>query len=144
VTKSVPDTPLVGVPQWTRRLLLRCQENFRFQRAFAGCARMCQLSMVAGKHSPSLGISYLVGAIEAICQGGGDRGSFSDFVRERLWEPTALDEILDWVYGSVRSAHFHAGQNSRCNRRSTCSIYRRQELGRLMPTVFSGRLSRAG
>jgi hypothetical protein len=78
--------------------------------AFDRCARLYQVSLVCGRIYPSVGFAYRVAAAEAIVSATPDYKGFSDFVRAHVIPRDDLDPLLDYLYGRVRSAHFHAGE----------------------------------
>jgi hypothetical protein len=49
------------------------------------------------------------GAIEAIAQATIPGSSFADFIRRYVPDLGERDPRLDFLYGTVRSGHFHAG-----------------------------------
>lgn len=75
---------------------------------FDSCARLFQVGLDVGRHYPSAELAYKVAAIEALSATEGS--GFSDFMRRYCRMPEAeLKPYLDFLYGSVRSSHFHAG-----------------------------------
>ena len=100
----------VKCPQEIRKVLRAVEKgDYRTREAFDGCARLVQVGLVLGRRYPSVQLAFLVGAVEAICQATGDYAGFSDFVRRRTAKSVS-DELLDFIYGNVRSAVFHGGQ----------------------------------
>lgn len=97
-------------PQETRKIL-RGVKNSDPQdaAAFDSCARLYQVALTAGSHFPSVSLAYQIAAVEAITTTDSDYTNFSDFMRKNLSGIDGLDKFLNWLYGSVRSAHFHAG-----------------------------------
>ena len=78
--------------------------------AFDCGARLYQVAAVCGRFFPSVGLAYRVAAVEAVCQADDTSKGFSDFMRKYVTSQGDLDKILDYLYGVVRSSHFHAGQ----------------------------------
>jgi len=80
--------------------------------AFDRCARLYQVAAVVGRQFPSVGLAYRVAAIEAITGANKACRGFSDFMRKhvRSVNNLELETALEYLYGDVRSAHFHAGQ----------------------------------
>ncbi|SCC53724.1 hypothetical protein [Bacillus wiedmannii] len=68
--------------------------------------RLYNLSLIVYRFSPSSHIAYLVAAIEALSKS--EEKSFSEFVR--YYVKDADNAFLDFLYGNVRSGHFHSGQ----------------------------------
>jgi len=77
--------------------------------AFDCGARLYQVALVCGRFFPSLGLAYRVAAVEAISESDSDCEGFSQFTRKNIKSKENLDTILEYLYGKVRSAHFHAG-----------------------------------
>jgi hypothetical protein len=99
------------LPQETRRVLRGVDTAPPVVRdAFDRCARLYQVSLVCGRIYPSVGFAYRVAAVEAIVSASPDYENFSDFVRANVVPREDLDAVLDYLYGRVRSAHFHAGE----------------------------------
>ena len=89
------------------RRILRGLKNCEIKKqiAFNNCARLYQIAMNEGRYMPSLNVSYKVGAIDAIANSYGKQ--WKDFMREII--PDIDNNILDYLYGTVRSAHWHSG-----------------------------------
>lgn len=100
---------LVTLPEETRKIFRLIQDNIQFRYAFDACARLYQLSLAISRYSISASLAYRVASIDAICNSIGTMKGPSDFIR-RYAPETVNDEILDFLYGKVRSAHFHAGE----------------------------------
>jgi len=99
---------LITLPEETRKIFRLLQSNVQFGYAFDACARLYQLSLIISRHSISASLAYRVAAIEAICQSMGSINSPSEFIRK--YSPDRVsEEFLDFLYGKVRSGHFHAG-----------------------------------
>ncbi len=97
-------------PRETRKIL-RAVENGdpKDTDAFDNCARLYQVALTIGRRFPSVSLAYQIAAVEAITTIDADYNGFSDFMRRNLPNTDGLDKFLDWLYSSVRSAHFHAG-----------------------------------
>jgi hypothetical protein len=78
--------------------------------AFDNGARLYQVAATVGNQFPSLGLAYRIAAVEAISNAEKSCKSFSDFIRKYAMTATSMDDLLNYMYGAVRSAHFHAGQ----------------------------------
>jgi hypothetical protein len=102
---------LLTLPTETRSLLRVSSNGLTpHGRAIQACARMYRLSLVLRRYSPSAAIAYQVAAVDAIVSA--TKPSFtsvSDFVRRYCPEAEITDAFLDYLYGPVRSGHFHAG-----------------------------------
>ena len=94
------------------RKILRGMENAEPKIAdrFDQCARLYQVALVVGSRFPSVGIAYRVAAAEALTQGNSEFSSFSDFIRKNISARPNLSEDLEYLYSTVRSAHFHGGK----------------------------------
>ena len=102
---------LLKCPVETRRILKGLDKcPLRVREAFDSCSRLYQTSLVAGWGFPTIRLAYQVGAIESIVQKAGGYKGFSDFVRREASLPKESSEFLDYLHGSVRSAHFHGGE----------------------------------
>lgn len=77
--------------------------------AFDCGARLYQVALVCGRFFPSIGLAYRVAAIEAISEADPDCDGFSQFMRKHVKSQGNLEYIIEYLYGNVRSAHFHAG-----------------------------------
>ena len=78
--------------------------------SFDRSARLHQVALVIGNQYPSVGLAYRVAAIEAISKADSECKGFSDFIRKYAKSMTNTDALLDYMYGTARSAHFHAGE----------------------------------
>jgi hypothetical protein len=71
---------------------------------------MYSLSLVLGRYSQSAALAYRVAAIDAVVSAMKPTfHSVSDFIRPYCTGLDPHDPVLDFIYGSVRSAHIHAG-----------------------------------
>lgn len=102
---------LLSLPAETRKVYRAIEEsNKNIEDAFDHCARLYQTGRVIGLHYPSAGLAYQVAAVESITQAIPEFDGFSDFVRRFVEPKPELDTALDFLYASVRSAHFHGGK----------------------------------
>jgi hypothetical protein len=94
------------------RLVLRslAKSDPLLVQAYDRCARLYNVSLVCGRIYPSVGLAYRVAAVEAIVKTTGKYSSFSDFVRRYSLDLDASEAMLGYMYGDVRSAHFHSGE----------------------------------
>ena len=81
-----------------------------YLNAFDAMCRMYQIAMQM-KNFPTIRISYLVSAVESIAKNVEDAplNSFSGFVIGYAKPGSDVKELLNYLYSTVRSAHFHAG-----------------------------------
>jgi len=101
---------LLSFPRQSR-LLLRSIDHASapITVAFDNCARLYQVGLDVGRYYPSVRLAYHVSAVEVL-SGVDSAGNFSDFMRKYCGlSRDELDPYLQFLYGSVRSSHFHAG-----------------------------------
>jgi hypothetical protein len=102
---------LLSLPPETRKILRGIEHSTpHIREAFDCCARLYQVAAVVGTQYPSVGLAYRIAAVEAITQGSSEFKGFSDFVRSNVRDRPGLDQALDFLWGSIRSAHFHRGK----------------------------------
>jgi hypothetical protein len=102
---------LLSLPPEARNILrLVDHADPRVSNAFDCGARLYHVAAVCGRHFPSVGLAYRVAAVDAVRQVHGTHGSFSEFMRAHISDYPDLDEILEYLFGIARSAHFHGGQ----------------------------------
>jgi hypothetical protein len=99
---------LIELPKETRRIFRLIQKNVQFGHAFDACARLYQLGLFISRFSTSASLAYRVASIEAICKSTGKIDSPSAFIR-KYSIGTINEEFLKFLYGEIRSGHFHAG-----------------------------------
>lgn len=113
IADPIPRTgvDLISVPTESRALLqLATRAPLAEALAIDACARMYSLSLVMDRHSQSAALAYRVAAIDAIVTAMKPTfTSVSDFVRRYCTGLGPNDPVLDFIYGAVRSGHFHAG-----------------------------------
>ncbi|AJY05891.1 hypothetical protein SB768_25435 [Burkholderia sp. SIMBA_043] len=78
--------------------------------AFDGAARMYQIGLSLGRRFPSAELAYRVGAIEALSATDSEARSFSAFMRKHLSLESSDEQLLEYLYGDIRSSHFHSGK----------------------------------
>lgn len=102
---------LLSLPPEARKIL-RSIDNADplVSSAFDCSARLYQVALVCGHQFPSVGLAYRVAAVEAACKADQTCDAFSDFMRKYISSRQVLDDILDYLYRNVRSAHFHGGK----------------------------------
>jgi hypothetical protein len=77
--------------------------------AFDSAARLYQAAAVLGRYYPTAGLAYRVAAVEAASAGDSTAGRFAAFVRKHVSPRPDREKQINYLYGAVRSAHFHAG-----------------------------------
>lgn len=102
---------MLSLPPEARRILRSIDSaDPLITYAFDCGARLYQVAAVCGPYFPSVGLAYRIAAVEVVCQADPTCKSFSDFMRKYIVSQIDLDKILDYLYGGVRSAHFHGGE----------------------------------
>ncbi|HCE2278578.1 TPA: hypothetical protein NGT22_002410 [Vibrio parahaemolyticus] len=103
---------LLCLPSETRKLFSKLDNSSdEVQEAFNNCCFMYQISSTSGRYSPTVKLSYLVASIEALAQcGSSENKHFSNFIRHYAKNEIKVSNILDFMHGEVRSAHFHSGK----------------------------------
>jgi hypothetical protein len=97
-------------PQEIRRII-RFADNApaQLRKAFDGCCRLYQLSNVIPHEFVSARLALRVSAAEALAKVAEPGGSFSAFMRARSPLIQVYPELLEILYGALRSGLFHAG-----------------------------------
>lgn len=95
-------------PVETRKILAGVkQSSEEYKDAFRRCSKLYQLALNVGRHYPTVRISYICAAVEAIVKTNTlEHKSFSDFMTKYSGENK---KIHKFIYSSVRSAHWHSG-----------------------------------
>ncbi|WP_429233031.1 hypothetical protein [Aeromonas salmonicida] len=104
---------VLKLPTETRKLFTSLEgTSDSIQRAFNQCCFLYQLALTAGRYYPTVELSYLVAAVEALAKSERDKSNqhFSAFVRSYSGAKNDVSHLTDFMHGSVRSAHFHAGE----------------------------------
>jgi hypothetical protein len=101
---------LLSFPPQSRSILRNIdQTSPKIGNAFDSCARLYQVGLDVGRKYPSAGLAYRVASIEALSKTESPDG-FSNFMRKYCCLPgVEIDPFLEFLYGSARSSHFHAG-----------------------------------
>jgi hypothetical protein len=96
-------------PIETRKILRgRNQADPATRHAFDKCSLLYQLALTIGRHHPTVQISYLYAAVNAVTQElGSEYKGFSDFVQKHY--TGRLGDFLDYMH-KVRSSHWHGGE----------------------------------
>jgi hypothetical protein len=102
---------LVSLPPEARKILRGVDSSEPLvPDAFDSGARLYQVACVCGRYFPSVGLAYRVAAVEAISKVDRECNGFSDFMRKYVKSQKDIDQVLSYLYGVARSAHFHAGE----------------------------------
>jgi len=101
----------VSLPKEARRILRNLDSaSPELRLAFDRGARLYQLGAVIGGSFPSAGLAYRVAALDAISGANGRKEVLLDFTRRYTAPSLDLEQLIDYLWGSVRSAHFHGGE----------------------------------
>ncbi len=104
---------VLKLPTETRKLFTSLERSSdSIKRAFNQCCFMYQLALTAGRYYPTVELSYLVAAVEALAKSEQDKSNshFGAFVRNYSCSKNDVSHLIDFMHGPVRSAHFHAGE----------------------------------
>lgn len=91
------------------RIILRgiTEASEEHKDAFRRCCKLYQLALNVGRYYPTVRISFICAAVEAIVKTNvNEYKGFSPFMAQYSGENRELHEF---IYESVRSAHFHSG-----------------------------------
>lgn len=100
---------LLSLPHKTRKILRGIDQiHPAMTEAIDRCAQLYRVALV--DRFPSVCLAYRIAAVEALAKCSSEFKGFSDFVRKNVKSRSNLDNLLDVLYGSVRSAHFHGGE----------------------------------
>jgi len=112
---SVNDDPvryagqLICMPQESRKIIKYILNSpLGIKKAYLNCSKLYRLGMIFREHSRTATLSYMVAAVDALRQGLDQKTSFSEFLKK--YGGNVSDEMTDFLYGNVRSAHIHAGE----------------------------------
>ncbi len=101
---------LLSLPPQARKILKTIDSSdLSIADPFDCAARLYQVAAAVGSQFPSVGLAYRVAAVEAISKADQSCNGFSEFVRKYVRSVDHINPLLEYLYGSVRSAHFHAG-----------------------------------
>ena len=73
----------------------------------SGGTKAKYISETVGKNLHSLGVSYKVAAVDSLSEGKSPQGEFMKLVRQ--YNSRIVEDTLRYLYGTVRSGHFHKG-----------------------------------
>jgi hypothetical protein len=101
----------LSLPQEARRVLRAVdQAPPAIVESFDRASRLYQVGAVLQQQFPSVGLAYRVAAVEALSKSELSANGFSDFMRKNVKSLADPEPVLKFLYGTVRSAHFHAGE----------------------------------
>ena len=102
---------LLSLPAEARKILRGIDSALpAITEAFDRGARLYQVATVCGRYFPSVALAYRVAAVEAISAADPSFKGFSDFMRRHVRSQRNIGELLNYMYGAARSAHFHGGE----------------------------------
>ena len=67
------------------------------------------MSLTAGQYEPTLMLAYMVNSVECLAKSEDKNKSFSEFMKKYL-DKEYDKELVDFLYGNLRSGHFHSGE----------------------------------
>lgn len=103
--------PTLCFPNESSLLLKRLgSAPVRVEEGFDRCARLYQVGLVIGRRFPTAGLAYAVAAVDALSDAVRDNNGFKEFVHENLDLDPEGEELVNRLWGRLRSAHFHGGQ----------------------------------
>jgi hypothetical protein len=103
---------VLKLPKETRKLFDALEKSSeKVQRVFNQCCFLYQQALTAGRYHPTVQLSYLVAAVDALAESEeGKLKNFGAFVRHYSHATADPNHLIDFMHGTVRSAHFHAGE----------------------------------
>ena len=100
---------LICMPQESRKIIKYILNSpLGVKKAYLNCSKLYRLGLIFREHSKTAALSYMVAAVDALNQGLGQEASFSEFLKK--YGGNVSDEMTDFLYRDVRSAHIHAGE----------------------------------
>lgn len=76
-------------------------------KIFRNCCRLYNISLTSGAYETTLMLAYMVSAVE--CLAKSESTAFSKFMEKYLGEEYDKS-FCDFLYGNLRSGHFHSGE----------------------------------
>jgi hypothetical protein len=111
LTSQHKTTGLLSLPREARRVLRAIDATEpAITESFNAASRLYQVALVLEAQFPSVSLAYRVAAVEALSKADPSVNGFSEFMRKTVKSITDLNSILNFLYGTVRSGHFHAGE----------------------------------
>jgi len=102
---------LLSLPQEARRVLRAIDEAPpAIIESFDRASRLYQVAAVLQQQFPSVGLAYRVAAVEALSKSDSSMNGFSEFMRKNVNSLADIAPVLKFLYGTVRSGHFHSGE----------------------------------
>ncbi|GLC89706.1 hypothetical protein [Lysinibacillus piscis] len=80
--------------------------HFRKYELFRNACRLYNLGCIFHKYSPTAHIAYLTSAVETLAKT--ENNKFTPFIRDNVDEFN--NDLLNFIYGNVRSGHYHSGE----------------------------------
>jgi hypothetical protein len=102
---------LLSFPNEARRVLRSIDTAPpAISESFDRASRLYQVAVVLQSQFPSVSLAYRVAAVEALSKADPSTNGFSEFMRRNVKSLADLDPVLDFLYGTARSGHFHTGE----------------------------------
>lgn len=77
---------------------------------FDAMCQLYQVGLVVEEHYPSAALAYFVSAVEAASLAPHSGSNFGEFMRRFTPRGPDRGELIDRLYGKLRSGHFHSGR----------------------------------
>lgn len=95
-------------PKETRKIINHFKSSSPLTKnSFYNCCKMFEIGLNLDQNLPSAKISYYVGAINSLFPINKSESEFRAFMKK--YQPNIEDNSLDFIYGKVRSSHWHFG-----------------------------------
>lgn len=103
---------LLSLPKEARRVFRAIDHEAppSVSEPFDKACRLYQVGAVLQNQFPSVSLAYRVAAVEALGKSEVPASGFSEFMRRNITSHPDIDIALNYLYGTVRSAHFHSGE----------------------------------
>ncbi|PJZ57239.1 hypothetical protein [Leptospira barantonii] len=94
------------------RKVYKWLQSEKVGNCLANVFRLYRISKFLEDHFPSASIAYLIASVEALSAlSQNHKKKFAQFVRKYNPEINKNDRLIEEIYGTIRSAHFHSGES---------------------------------
>lgn len=108
--RSPSSGKMLSLPREIRKILRNIEKSKpELRTAFDNGARLYQLGAIIGLHFPSAELAYRMAAIDAMSRSCGSKRQIESFIKKYASEWPDLEQLIGYLWGSIRSAHFHGG-----------------------------------